>query len=119
VGNTSVASGTLGLIIDTQIAAPSTPDLITADDTFGAGTTGTNTDNITSKPKPTFSGTAEANSTVTLFSDNVQVGTGTATGGTWNIAPISDLSDGPHNITAKALDAAGNLSTLSGTLGIV
>jgi hypothetical protein len=60
--------------------APSTPDLIAASDD---GTS--STDNITSITKPTFTGTAEAGSTVTLFDGTAQIGTGAATGGAWSI----------------------------------
>src|SRR5206468_2008458 len=76
-----------------------------------------NTDNITSVTTPTFSGTAEAGSTVTIFSDGVQVGTGTATGGAYSIA-TSALANGAHSITAPAADAAGNVSPLSSALSV-
>lgn len=118
-GNTSNASPILSVTIDTQAPnAPSPPDLIAADDT-GASPT----DNITKKTTPTFTGSAEANSTVQLFADSgggaVQVGSGPADGsGNWSILS-SALSDGTYQITAKATDLAGNQSVASTSLQVV
>ena len=63
----------------------------------------------TDDPTLTFTGTAAAGSTVTLYdTDGTTVlGTGTATGGTWTIT-TSALSQATHSVTAKATDAAGN-----------
>jgi Bacterial Ig-like domain/Bacterial Ig domain/RTX calcium-binding nonapeptide repeat (4 copies) len=70
------------------------------------------TDNITKINTPAFTGTAEAGSTVSLFDGTTKIGTGAATGGTWTIA-TSTLTDGVHNITAQAVDLAGNVSVVS------
>jgi hypothetical protein len=112
-GNAGVGStSTVNYSIDTAVpTAPTTPDLAAASDS------GSNTDNITNDTTPTFAGTAEAGSTVTIYSDGVAVGSGPATGGAYGIT-TSALSNGPHNITATATDAAGNVSTLSGTLAV-
>src|SRR5206468_3276625 len=86
-GNVSVTSGALALTIDrTAPAVPSAPDLDPASDTGVS-----NTDNVTDISTPTFNGTAEAGSTVTIFSDGVAVGSGIATGGTYSIitSPLS------------------------------
>ncbi|MDJ1173777.1 Ig-like domain-containing protein [Roseofilum capinflatum] len=114
-GNTSAASTALGITIDTTApAAPSTPDMTAATDTGSS-----NTDNITSNTTPTFTGTAEANSTITLISSvDGTVGTVTADGaGNWSIT-ASTLTEGSHNITATATDAAGNASSASAALGV-
>jgi len=111
-GNVSVASSGLAVTIDTSAAAPSTPDLAAGSDT------GVTTDNITSITTPTFTGTAEANATVRLYdTDGTTVlGTATADGsGNWSITS-STLSAGSHTITAKATDAAGNVSAASSGL---
>jgi CSLREA domain-containing protein len=106
-------SGPLDVTIDTSIAQPSTPDLITADDS------NINNDNVTSKTTPTFTGTAEANSAVQLFATGVLKGSTTADGsGNWSITS-SALADGPYNITAVATDAAGNISIASAALPII
>ena len=95
-------------------SAPSAPDM-----TAGSDSGASSTDNITSVSTPTFTGTAEAGSTVTLYdTDGVTVlGTGVATGGAWSITS-SALSIGSHTVTAKAADAAGNVSAVSPGLAI-
>ncbi|MGB0564613.1 MAG: DUF4347 domain-containing protein, partial [Spirulinaceae cyanobacterium] len=94
--------------------APGTPDLVAASDTGSS-----NTDNITSDTTPTFTGTAEANSTVNLISSvDGAIGTTTADGsGNWSIM-ASTLTAGAHNITVTATDAVGNTSGASTALGI-
>src|SRR5262249_33706993 len=73
-GNTSSASAVLSVTIDTTApSAPSTPDLTAASDSGSSST-----DNITKVTTPTFSGTAEAGSTVTIYSGGVAVGSGVA-----------------------------------------
>jgi large repetitive protein len=99
--------------IDSEIpAAPSTPDLDAGSDT-GAS----NTDNVTNDATPTFTGTAEANSTVTVISSvDGTLGTTTADGsGNWTYTS-GVLSEGVHNITATVTDAAGNISVASSAL---
>src|SRR5205807_8884 len=82
--------------------APSAPDMTAATDSgFG------NADNITNINTPTFLGTAQPNSTVTIFSDGSSVGSGPADGsGNFSIT-TSVLADGPHTITAKATNGSG------------
>ena len=112
-GNASAASAGLSVTIDAAPpAAPSVPDLDAASDT-GAS----NIDNITSLTTLSFSGTAEAGSTVQLFVDGVAGATTTATGGNWTIV-ASSLSQGVHSITARATDLAGNLGSPSGALSV-
>jgi hypothetical protein len=94
-------------------AAPSTPDLAAASDTGSSST-----DNVTSDNTPTFTGTAEAGSTVTIYVDGVAKGSGTAVGGNYSIT-TSALADGNHSVTATATDTAGNTSAASGSLSIV
>src|SRR5207245_1852789 len=95
-------------------AAPSTPDMTAASDSGSS-----NTDNITNVTTPTFTGTAEANSTVQLFRPtNILIGTSTADGsGNWSIT-TSALADGTYSITAKATDTAGNVSVVSSALSV-
>ena len=110
----SVGSTSSVLVDAVNPSAPTTPDLALASD---SGTSGT--DNITSDTTPTLTGTAEAGSTVTLYdTDGTTVlGTTTATGGNWSITS-STLSSGSHTITAKVMDAAGNVSSASAGLAI-
>ncbi|HET7880241.1 MAG TPA: Ig-like domain-containing protein, partial [Acetobacteraceae bacterium] len=106
-GNVSLASAALALTIDTTTATPSRPALAVGQDTGVSST-----DNITNINDPSFTGTAEAGSTVTLFDGTQAIASGIAVGGTWNItAPV--LTDGVHSITAKSVDVAGNVSAVS------
>ena len=87
--------------------------------TAGTDSGSSNTDNTTSNTTPTFTGTAEANATVTLISSvNGTVGTATADGsGNWSIT-ASTLNSGAHTITATATDTAGNVSSASSGLSV-
>ncbi|MDP4092783.1 MAG: Ig-like domain-containing protein [Bacillota bacterium] len=77
-----------------------------------------NSDNITNDNTPTFSGTAEANSTVTILDGVTALGTATADiNGDWTFT-TSALTEGSHTITAKAKDAAGNTSPASSAVSI-
>jgi len=115
-GNTSVASAGLVVTIDASApGAPSAPDLSAATDTGRSST-----DNITRNTTPTVSGTAEANSTVTLYDTDGSTLLGTATAdasGNWSITS-SALAEGSHTLSAKATDAAGNTSVASSGLSL-
>ncbi len=105
---------TAAVLVDAVVPnAPSAPDLADLSDS------GNNTDNITNDTTPTLTGTAEADSTVTLYdTDGTTVlGAVTATGGNWSITSTT-LSEGSHSLTAKATDGAGNQSDASGALNI-
>ncbi|HEY9629647.1 MAG TPA: Ig-like domain-containing protein [Coleofasciculaceae cyanobacterium] len=115
-GNVSLASGeTTFTIDDTAPNQPSVPDLSDASDTGGS-----NTDNITGNDQPEFTGTAEANSKVDLFSDQDGfIGTSIAgNDGKWVIQANKTLRKGAHKITTKSTDQAGNISPASGALDI-
>jgi large repetitive protein len=112
-GNVSVISAATTLTIDT--AAPSAPPaavLLAASDSGTAG------DNITNVVTPTITGTAEANATITVFDNGVQIGTTTATaGGTFSFT-TGTLADGAHAITTTATDVAANTSSPSVALDL-
>ncbi|WP_240036198.1 Ig-like domain-containing protein [Pseudoalteromonas sp. A757] len=98
--------------------APSTPDLDAGSDTGSS-----NSDNNTNDTTPTFSGTAESGSTVRLYSDQegggtTVIGTGTATGGNWQITTSALTAGVTHAITAKATDANSNESSASSSLSV-
>ena len=112
-GNTASTSADNTVTYDTAApAAPSTPDLTNASDSGSS-----NTDNITNVSTPTFAGTAEAGATVTLFDGATSVGSGVAVGGSYSIT-TNVLAAGAHTISAKATDAANNVSVASGGLPI-
>jgi hypothetical protein len=111
--NMSNLSGTLTVVIDTTAAAPSTPNLLDADDSGVS-----NTDDKTRITMPRFTGTAEAGATVTLLEGTTVLGSGTATaGGGWTIQSTA-LSESVHNIKARVTDLAGNVSSDSATLAM-
>lgn len=113
-GNDGTVSSQAYTLDTAAPSAPSTPDM-----TSGTDSGASSTDNITSNTTPTFTGTAEAGSTVTLYDTNgsTVLGTATATGGNWSITS-SSLSAGSHTVTAKAVDTAGNTSSASSGLAI-
>lgn len=116
-GNNGGAGTTPMLTFDTLApAAPGTPVLNTASDTGVS-----NSDRITSATTPTITGTAEANTTVTLYDTDgtTLLGITTADGsGNWSITS-SRLAPRAHTLTAKATDAAGNVSLASAGLTAV
>ena len=64
----------------------------------------------------TLNGTAEANSTITVFDNSTQLGTTTAnSSGAWTYA-TGALANGSQSFTATATDAAGNVSAASSPL---
>ncbi|MHA7628950.1 Ig-like domain-containing protein [Corallococcus sp. M7] len=69
---------------------------------------------VVNSATPVLSGTAEANSTVSLLLDGVTPLTTTANGtGSWSVRPSTALAQGAHSFTAQAKDAAGNTSQTS------
>ncbi|WP_396190634.1 Ig-like domain-containing protein, partial [Flavobacterium sp.] len=95
--------------------APSTPDLAAGSD---SGTS--STDDITNDTTPTLTGTAEANSTLTLYDTDGTTVLGTTTadgGGNWSLTS-SALTNGAHTLTTKATDVAGNVSSASSGLTV-
>jgi DNA-binding transcriptional regulator YdaS (Cro superfamily) len=112
-GNTSAASAPLSVTIDTGAPAVSTPDLLAGSDSGSSST-----DNLTNDTTPTFTGTAEAGSAVSLLRDGIEVASGTADGaGAWTLTDNTGFSsDGPYAYTSIATDAAGNVSAASSAL---
>ena len=105
-GNTGVASVALNVTIDTS--APAAPTIASfSKDTGVVG------DGITDDNTLTFTGSAQANSTVRLYDGATLLGTATANGsGTWSFNTAT-LADGAHSFTATAADTAGNASAAS------
>ncbi|MFM9897519.1 beta strand repeat-containing protein, partial [Sphingorhabdus sp.] len=96
----------------TPPSAPANLDLAAEDDTE------TDSDNITRQTSNlTITGTAEANAQVELFNGATSLGTTTADGSGAFTKDVT-LSVGSSSITAKATDAAGNVSAASSALAI-
>ena len=112
-GNTGVASTALGVTIDT--AAPAAP-VISTTITNDTGTSAS--DHITSDNTVLLTGSAEANSTVTISDGVTVLGTAAADGtGAWSYTTAA-LLDGAHSLTAKATDVAGNTGVASTALSV-
>lgn len=112
-GNVSVASTPLVVVIDTVVATSGAPDLADTSDTGIS-----NSDNLTTNTTPTFGGTVEPNSKVTVSSSVAGVlGNATANGsGVWSYTAVTALAAGVHNISIVEEDVAGNASAASALL---
>ena len=108
-GNLSPNSAPLVIRVDT--AAPARPVI----SGINPDTGNSSTDGITSATSFAINGTAEANSSITVFDGAVQAGTAvTNAAGTWTLNIVGPLAPGStHPYTATATDLAGNTSTLS------
>jgi len=111
-GNT--ANDTAAVVLD--VTAPATPTVTGISDDNGASAT----DELTNDQTLFFNGTAEANTTVEVFVDGISVGTAPVDGGgAWAFDyTATTLAAGSYNVTARALDAAGNQSAPSAALPI-
>lgn len=112
----TAASGTVsggnkaGLLIDCAPDAPGLPDLLAAHDSGSS-----NSDNLTNQTTALrIDGNAESGATVTLFDGATQIGTGTASGGNYQI--FINLAEGAHSLTARATNTAGFASAASAAL---
>ncbi|SDT99918.1 Ig-like domain-containing protein [Pseudomonas yamanorum] len=64
---------------------------------------------VTDNSTPTFTGTAEAFSTVIIFDNDVEVTrVFTDVAGRWSFTPMTALADGAHSFRVVNMDAAGN-----------
>jgi hypothetical protein len=114
VGKSSTYSWTISTST-TTVGSPSTPALASGSDTGVS-----HSDGITNDNTPTFTGTAPAGTTVTLYANSTMLGTTTAasSGGVWSFTPVSPLADGTYSITATATQG-GSTSPASGSLTVV
>ncbi|RXT47722.1 Ig-like domain-containing protein [Bradyrhizobium betae] len=110
-GNVSATSASYGVTIDT--VAPNKPAFYgTASDGHVVTNGATNANHIT------LNGAALPNSTIKIFDGSTQIGTATVDGnGVWTFVTAA-LADGSHTLTAKTMDAAGNLSAASTALAV-
>ncbi|MCE7996431.1 MAG: T9SS type A sorting domain-containing protein, partial [Roseivirga sp.] len=113
-GNRSATSDIFVLTID--FSAPAKPVIASISDDTGSSTT----DGVTSDNTLSFTGTAEANSTVEVFIDGSSIGTTTVDGSgdfTYDHTATT-LTDGTISVTAMATDAAGNQSASSDAFSV-
>ncbi|MBR9880269.1 MAG: type I secretion C-terminal target domain-containing protein, partial [Gammaproteobacteria bacterium] len=108
-GNTSDPSTAFDLSVDTS--APVVPAITTASDNVGNVSGPLSSGDSTDDATPTLTGTAEADSTVTILDGDTVLGTTEADGsGNWTFTPTDPLAEGDYSLTVTATDAAGNTS---------
>ena len=90
----------------------------TADETAPDAPSLTTTSTTTSDTTPTITGTAEAGSTVKLYSGTTLLGSATANSNGAFSVNLSTLSEGSYSLTATATDSASNASSSSSELSI-
>ncbi len=113
-GNTSAHSAALDPVIGpSSTPTPSAPVIASySNDTGLAG------DHITSDNTLALTGTAAANTTVTVFDGTAKLGTATADGsGAWHYVTVA-LNDGSHSLMATDTDASGHTSVASSALAV-
>ncbi|HCM9227604.1 Ig-like domain-containing protein [Enterobacter bugandensis] len=117
-GNPSEQSNAWTIIVDGT--APAAPVITQVVDDVPERTGSLDLNETTNDSTPTLSGTAEANATVTIRVDGVDIGTTVADGlGAWSFTPDTPIAEGQHTLTAVATDAAGNISDVSNSWGII
>ncbi len=106
-GNVSAPSAGFSVNVDTLTTAP-----VISSVTDNVGTPAPVISGVpTNDNTPTFTGTAEANSTITISENGNVIGTALVDGtGNWNFTPNPALTDGSHNLTIITTDTAGNVS---------
>ncbi len=115
-GNNSPWSAIGQLEIDTSIIQPTILQAWDNVGTPGNISSGAKTDD----PRLDFSGKAEAMSIVTLYADGAAVGSAQAdVQGNWQLTPNRDMHDGINNFSVRAMDAAGNVSSVSGNYQVI
>lgn len=102
------------LLLDTT--SPEAPAVVSISDDSGTASD----DALTNDNTLSFTGTAEANSSVEVFIDGTGIGSANADGnGDWTFDHTdTTLADAVYNVTAKATDTAGNTSAESAVLTV-
>ena len=106
-------SSTFSFEIDSK--APNRPSIDYAEDQVGTVKDDLSNNDVTDDPQPILHGTAEANSTVNIYTlDGTLLGSVTAnSSGAWNFKPGSKLPEGKNTFYVTATDEAGNVSDKS------
>jgi Bacterial Ig-like domain len=106
---TTTAGTSTALVVTIDTHVPAAPVVAS----FSPDTGGIDTTN-----QLTLTGTAEANSTVTIFDGSTKLGTAVANAnGAWSY-PTGIGSNGVHIFTATATDVAGNIGSTSAPLAV-
>ncbi|MGC0103819.1 Ig-like domain-containing protein, partial [Enterobacter asburiae] len=116
-GNQSGPSAGFTVVVDSVSA---TPVITNVTDNVGNAATTVVSGSETNDATPTLSGTADANSVVTIFDGGTQIAVVTADGtGAWTFTPDTALVEGSHSFTVRATDPLGNVSAISAPWSVV
>ncbi|WP_260923247.1 Ig-like domain-containing protein [Novosphingobium sp. 9] len=116
-GNVGPASNTYSVTVDTT--APAVPIVTAVSDDVGATQGTLSNGGVTDDPRPTLTGTSEANATITVYDGGAAIGTTTANAaGTWTFTPSADLAAGAHALSVRASDAVGNQSAATSAFNL-
>ncbi|HII4351239.1 TPA: BapA/Bap/LapF family large adhesin [Enterobacter cloacae] len=116
-GNQSGPSAGFTVVVDSVSA---TPVITNVTDNVGNAATTVVSGSETNDATPTLSGTADANSVVTIFDGGTQIAVVTADGtGAWTFTPDTALGEGSHSFTVRATDPQGNVSAASAPWSVV
>lgn len=111
-GNTSAASP--GFTITVDITAPAAPSAFVVNDEIGSIRGAVSAGQTTDSSQPRLTGRGDPGSTIIIYDNGVEVGRDiVGPNGLWSVAPNGPLSEGPHSVTVREIDAAGNQSGLS------
>ncbi|WP_423197088.1 hypothetical protein DFLDMN_000645 [Cupriavidus sp. H19C3] len=117
VGQASARSEAWQLSVDTT--APAAASNVTLTDDTGAVQGPVSSGATIDDSRPSFAGTAEAGSTVTLYDNGTAIGTARADdAGNWRFEPATALADGPHAFATVVTDPAGNSSAMTPLLSV-
>ena len=117
-GNTSPTTGNYPITVDTDAPSAATDGTLT--DNVGAVTGPILDGDTTDDSTPTFSGTAEPNTTLIIYNNGeelhrVQVDPD----GNWSFTPSPALTPGAYSFSTVVVDAAGNRSPESTPIGFI
>nr|WP_228732642.1 Ig-like domain-containing protein [Pseudomonas sp. P42] len=111
-GNESAPTGEYPINVD--ITPPAAADASELEDNVGAITGPITSGDTTDDNTPTFSGTAEPNTTLIIYDNGVEIDRVPVDGnGDWSFTPAPPLADGAHSFSTEVVDAAGNRSPQS------
>lgn len=111
-GNVSPATGEYPITVDT--VAPGSADSLQLTDDVGPNTGLISSGDTTDDSTPTLSGTAEPGSSVIVIDNGIEIGRALVDAmGAWTFTPAPALVDGPHSVTTRVADTAGNTGPAS------
>ena len=100
--------------LEVDITAPAKPTIDQVWDDVGSQQGAVADGGMTDDDMPTLTGKAEANTTVVIYDNGVEIGRVLVNGsGAWRFTPDSSMSYGEHQLSVKAVDKAGNASEAS------